>query len=219
MKCSSAAKKRSRCDLVSLLKSRIKASASSCVGTLPIKYEPLRPPEILLNSHNVCIFLRQNLHRDLGQVLLHLHLLDLPLQHLPDTGFDCRTSTQMSSEPLVLAPRRWRWRLPVQSWARSYPLAASTAPLLHATGVRESADRCFRRISTRWAHPDTRYLDLGFSRRCGWRVGGLGRARGGGRRCPPPGRRVPARGPRARRRPTWCWSPAWNMRFPAGRGV
>lgn len=141
MKCSSAAKKRSRCDFVSLLKSRIKASASSCVGTLPIKYEPLRPPKILLNSHNVCICPRQNLHRDLEQVLLHLHLFGLPLQYLPDTGFDCRTSTQMSFGPLVFAPRRWRRRLPVQSWPDRTRSPPQTAPPLHATGVRQCPRR------------------------------------------------------------------------------
>lgn len=37
----------------------------------------------------------------------------------------------------------------------------SGQPQLNVEPLREVADRWFRRISTRWAHPDTRYLDLG----------------------------------------------------------
>ncbi len=53
-------------------------------------------------------------------------------------------------------------RFPVTTWdLRAGDAVAIDSRTLHATGVRESADRDFRRISTRWAHPNTRYLDLG----------------------------------------------------------
>ena len=51
---------------------------------------------------------------------------------------------------------------PVTTWdLRAGDAVAIDSRMLHSTGVREVADRPFRRLSTRYAHPDTRYLDLG----------------------------------------------------------
>ena len=62
-------------------------------------------------------------------------------------------------------------RFPVTTWdLRAGDAVAIDSRTLHATGVRESADRDFRRISTRWAHPDTRYLDLGEQAAVFWKL-------------------------------------------------
>lgn len=62
-------------------------------------------------------------------------------------------------------------RFPVTTWdLRAGDAVAIDSRTLHATGVRESADRPFRRISTRWAHPDTRYLDLGEQAAVFWKL-------------------------------------------------
>ena len=44
---------------------------------------------------------------------------------------------------------------------RAGDAVALDSRLLHATGPARIVDRPFRRISTRWAHPDTRFLDQG----------------------------------------------------------
>ena len=50
----------------------------------------------------------------------------------------------------------------VTSWElRAGDAIAIDSRLLHATGAGVIADRPFRRISTRWAEPETRYLDRG----------------------------------------------------------
>lgn len=62
-------------------------------------------------------------------------------------------------------------RFPVTTWdLRAGDAVAIDSRTLHATGVRESAARDFRRISTRWAHPDTRYLDLGQQAAVFWKL-------------------------------------------------
>ena len=53
-------------------------------------------------------------------------------------------------------------RFPVTTWSlQAGDAVAIDSRMLHSTGIREVADRPFRRLSTRYAHPDTRYLDLG----------------------------------------------------------
>ncbi len=53
-------------------------------------------------------------------------------------------------------------RFPVTTWdLQAGDAVAIDSRMLHATGIREVADRPFRRLSVRYAHPDTRYLDLG----------------------------------------------------------
>lgn len=62
-------------------------------------------------------------------------------------------------------------RFPVQTWTLSAGDAvAFDSRLLHATGPAPIADRPFRRISTRWADPSTRYLDRGTQAASFWRV-------------------------------------------------
>ena len=62
-------------------------------------------------------------------------------------------------------------RFPVTTWdLKAGDAVAIDSRMLHATGVREVADRPFRRLSTRYAHPDTRYLDLGEQAAVFWRM-------------------------------------------------
>ena len=60
---------------------------------------------------------------------------------------------------------------PVTTWdLRAGDAVAIDSRTLHATGVREVADRDFRRLSTRWAHPDTCYLDQGEQAATFWKL-------------------------------------------------
>ena len=62
-------------------------------------------------------------------------------------------------------------RFPVTTWdLQAGDAVAIDSRMLHSTGIREVADRPFRRLSTRYAHPDTRYLDLGEQAAVFWRM-------------------------------------------------
>ena len=61
-------------------------------------------------------------------------------------------------------------RFSITTWDLSAGDAvAFDSRMLHSTGIREVADRPFRRLSVRYAHPDTRYLDLGEQAAVFWR--------------------------------------------------
>ncbi len=60
---------------------------------------------------------------------------------------------------------------PLTTWdLRAGDAIAIDSRMLHSTGIREIADRPFRRLSTRYAHPDTRYLDLGEQAAVFWKM-------------------------------------------------
>jgi ectoine hydroxylase-related dioxygenase (phytanoyl-CoA dioxygenase family) len=62
-------------------------------------------------------------------------------------------------------------RFPVHTWELSAGDAvAFDSRLLHATGRGAIEGRPFRRVSTRWATPDTRYLDRGSQAASFWQV-------------------------------------------------
>jgi len=62
-------------------------------------------------------------------------------------------------------------RFPVTTWdLQAGDAVAIDSRMLHSTGIREVADRPFRRLSTRYAHPDTRYLDLGEQAAVFWKM-------------------------------------------------
>jgi hypothetical protein len=62
-------------------------------------------------------------------------------------------------------------KFPVATWEFSAGDAvAFDSRLLHATGPDPVTDRPFRRFSTRWAHPDTRYRDRGTQAARFWNV-------------------------------------------------
>ena len=62
-------------------------------------------------------------------------------------------------------------RFPVASWdLRAGDAVAIDSRTLHATGRRQAADGDFRRLSTRWAHPRTRYLDRGGQAATFWKL-------------------------------------------------
>ena len=62
-------------------------------------------------------------------------------------------------------------KFPVTTWElHAGDAVAIDSRMLHSTGIREVADRPFRRLSTRYAHPDTRYLDLREQAAVFWRM-------------------------------------------------